>query len=118
MLTNCRTVWPIASRFFAADLRVNLLCTDAKQWILNNPHEKFDLIFADAWPGKYELLDETLHLLKKGGIYLIDDMLPQPNWPEGHDRNASELISNLEARTDIRLTKMNWSTGLILIVKI
>ncbi|HEX4851010.1 MAG TPA: SAM-dependent methyltransferase, partial [Puia sp.] len=88
------------------------------QWILQNQRLSFDLIFADSWPGKYQLFDETWQLLKKGGIYLIDDMLPQPNWPEDHPENVARLISQLESRDDLQLTKMNWSTGIILVTKI
>jgi hypothetical protein len=31
-------------------------------------------------------------MLKPGGLYVIDDMLPQPNWPEGHAAKAEVLI--------------------------
>ncbi|KAF2507722.1 methyltransferase domain-containing protein [Flavobacterium zhairuonense] len=96
---------------------VSFVCEDAENWILNYKDSKFDLIFADAWPGKYSVLEETLNLLKSGGIYLIDDMLPQSNWPQNHDKNVEMLIQKLENRKDIQLTKMCWSTGLILITK-
>lgn len=107
----------IAQRFFGDDSRVHLLCIDGNQWITENKEENFDLIFADAWPGKYSMLDETLAMLKAGGFYLIDDMLPQENWPEGHQDNVERLIAYLEQRNDIQITKMNWSTGLILLTK-
>lgn len=106
----------IAKKYFQKP-NVSFVCEDAEKWILNYKGLKFDLIFADAWPGKYVVLDETLSLLKSGGIYLIDDMLPQPNWPLNHDKNVERLIQDLENRTDIQLTKMCWSTGLILITK-
>ncbi|WP_286965067.1 O-methyltransferase [Flavobacterium sp. UBA4854] len=77
---------------------VSFVCEDAEKWILNYKGLKFDLIFADAWPGKYAVLEETLQLLNPGGIYLIDDMLPQPNWPENHEKNVEILIQNLEGR--------------------
>lgn len=96
---------------------ISFVCEDAESWILNYKGKKFDLIFADAWPGKYVVLEETLNLLNSGGIYLIDDMLPQRNWPANHDKNVERLIQDLENRTDIQLTKMCWSTGLILITK-
>ena len=96
---------------------ISFVCEDAENWILNYKDSKFDLIFTDAWPGKYVVLEETLNLLKSGGIYLIDDMLPQPNWPENHEKNVEVLVQNLESRKDIQLTKMCWSTGLILITK-
>ena len=79
--------------------------------------EKFDLIFADTWPGKYQNLDELLGLLSIGGLYIIDDMLPQPSWPEGHVKKAADLIDYLDDRTDLHLTKMNWSTGIIVASK-
>lgn len=107
----------IAQQWLGKDNRLTLICTDASEWILNNGSDVFDLIFADAWPGKYAYLDETLSLLKPGGIYIIDDMLPQLNWPDGHDKKVDALVSQLEARTDVQLVKMVWSTGIMLVVK-
>ncbi|MDN3641398.1 class I SAM-dependent methyltransferase [Lutimonas halocynthiae] len=107
----------IATDFFGEDKRVNLICEDGSAWIKNYSGDLFDLIFADAWPGKYSDLDLTLELLKPGGFYIIDDMLSQPNWPEGHQELVYELIGVLENRKDLQLTKMNWSTGIIIVVK-
>jgi predicted O-methyltransferase YrrM len=39
--------------------------------------QQFDFIYADAWPGKFTRLDLALSLLRIGGIYFIDDLLPQ-----------------------------------------
>jgi predicted O-methyltransferase YrrM len=107
----------IAKQCFGQDKRVEISCEDGTEWIKNYKGDKFDLIFADTWPGKYSELDEVLALLKVGGFYVIDDMAVQSNWPEGHDKKAKGLIAFLEERDDINLTKMNWSTGLILAVK-
>ena len=76
------------------------------------------MIFADAWPGKYSQLDKTLQMVKKGGFYIIDDLLPQPNWPEGHQAKAEALITELETRTDFAITTMEWSTGILIATKI
>jgi predicted O-methyltransferase YrrM len=75
------------------------------------------LIFADAWPGKYSEIEEVLTLLHHGGFYVIDDMSQQPNWPVGHEKNVERLIDYLENRSDLNLTKMNWSTGLVVCTK-
>ena len=107
----------VARSFFEAESRVEFVYEDDNEWIQANGDRKFDLIFADAWPGKYSLLATTLAMLKKGGLYLIDDMLPQPNWPDGHSENVRKLMKELELRQDITLTKMDWSTGLVLIAK-
>jgi hypothetical protein len=30
--------------------------------------------------------------MKIGGFYVIDDMIPQPNWPDRHAEKSSALI--------------------------
>jgi predicted O-methyltransferase YrrM len=117
-IDNSEEYTSVAREFFKTDPRVKILCTDANEWLKNNPGQKFDLIFADAWPGKYSALDEALDMVKTGGFYIIDDMLPQPNWPETHGENVERLINYLETRQDLRFTKMNWSTGIIIVAKI
>jgi predicted O-methyltransferase YrrM len=107
----------IAERFLANDSRLNLIVMDGGKWVEDNKQQKFDFIFADTWHGKYLLLDEILSMLNKGGIYIIDDMLPQSNWPDGHQEKVIKLISFLEARKDLLLTKQAWATGIIIAVK-
>lgn len=100
------------------DSRVEFVLKDGYEWLQDYNGEKFDLIFADAMPGKYDLFGETIALLKQGGFYIIDDMLPQPNWPEGHAARVETFINEVENRKDLVLTKLNWSTGIIIAVKI
>ncbi len=107
----------IAKQYFGDDSRVELVCADGSEWIKRYNDNKFDLVFADAWPGKYSEIDEILALINVGGFYVVDDMLHQPNWPEGHQQNVERLIAYLETRNDMSITKMNWSTGLIICVK-
>jgi predicted O-methyltransferase YrrM len=117
-IDNSESFQLIAKNNFKNDPRVTIICEDGNKWIKSNQDKKFDLIFADAWPGKYESLEKTLALLKAGGIYLIDDMLAQPNWPIGHQDNVDKLVAYLETLKYIQLTKMNWSTGLIIVTKL
>lgn len=107
----------IAKNFLGNDKRLSLILADGAVWFGENQHRKFDYIFADTWHGKYLLLEEALSMLNKGGLYIIDDMLPQPNWPEGHHEKAIKLVTDLEARTDLILTKQVWATGIIIAVK-
>jgi len=99
------------------DRRVEIIRTDAYDWISNYIGKKFDFIFADAMPGKYDLFEETLGMLNKAGYYIIDDMLPQPNWPLGHDEKVKGLMDKLDERNDLVITKLNWSTGIVIAVK-
>jgi predicted O-methyltransferase YrrM len=102
---------------FINDNRVEFLLTDAYEWIKNYKGPKFDFIFADAMPGKYDLFDETINILNSNGYYVIDDMLPQPNWPAGHDEKVENFIKQIEERNDLLVTKLNWSTGIMIVVK-
>lgn len=106
-----------ASEYFSEDSRVELICADGGDWLQNYSGSMFDLIFADSWPGKYIELDVTLQLLKVGGIYVIDDMIEQDNWPEGHREKAQNLISELEEKDNFTMVKLNWSTGIIIMTK-
>lgn len=107
----------IAIEFLASDTRLKLITTDGAEWVNNNKEQKFDYIFADTWHGKYLLLDEVLSMLNKGGLYIIDDMLPQSNWPDGHHQKAIDLVKYLESRGDLLLTKQCWATGIVVAVK-
>ncbi|MEQ9306546.1 MAG: hypothetical protein RJQ14_21715 [Marinoscillum sp.] len=90
---------------------------EGSQWITSNAIQQFDLIFADAWPGKYSELETILSMVKIGGFYVIDDMTEQSNWPEGHSQKASKLIQSLESLPNFHFTKLNWSTGVMVGVR-
>ena len=107
-------VLAVAKDLLGDDPRATFVHADGGDWLIRSGSDRFDLIFADSWPGKYTHLDEALRLLKHGGLYVIDDMLPQPNWPDGHAAKVDELISILENREDLIITKLNWSTGVII----
>lgn len=106
----------IAQAHLAADPRVSFFVQDGGQFLesLAQQGESFDLIFADTWPGKYTHLDLALSLVKPGGLYLIDDMLPQANWPEGHAPKVDALIADLEQRNEWAIAKLAWASGILL----
>lgn len=116
-LDNDSELIAIVNSYYANDSRVTILREDGSKWIQNYQGEKFDLIFADAWPGKYSEIEETLDLVKLGGFYVIDDMQQQPNWPKGHEENVNSLVTFLENREDYTVTKMDWSTGVLIAVR-
>jgi len=107
----------IATTFLGDDDRLQLITDDGGRWLETHPDLQFDFIFADTWHGKYLMIEQALAMLKKGGWYIIDDMLPQPNWPDGHAEKAVNLEKYLDTREDLLLTKMQWATGIIIAVK-
>lgn len=114
-----RTVVSIAQKHLGQDQRLSFRIEDAGEVLeqLEEAGQQFDLIFADAWVGKYSHLEVTLHILKAGGLYVIDDMLRQTNWMKGHKYKVASLIAKLEDRQDLLLTKLNWASGIIIAVK-
>ncbi len=110
----------VAKQFLGNDRRATFYLEDGEAWLrrVRKDGMKFDLIFADALPGKYVALDDALALLKIGGLYVIDDMLPQPNWPEGHAEKVPGLIEALEQRKDLRVAKLAWSTGIVIATRV
>lgn len=107
----------IAKDVLGEDPRLHFIVDDGGHFIEEHVNEKFDVIFADTWPGKFYLVDEVLNMVKPGGMYIIDDLNPQPNWPDGHGEKVIELAKHLESREDFYLSKLNWSTGLILMTR-
>ena len=116
-IDNDASLLEIAYKYLGSDKRLQLECVDGESWVLSNIGQKFDYIFADTWHGKYLLLNVVLEMLEIGGLYIIDDMLPQENWPEGHSEKALLLERTLEERKDLKLTKLNWASGIIVCVK-
>ena len=110
----------IARKYLGHDSRVTFHKGDGTTFIQSalKQSRSFDLIFADMPPGKYQYLEETLQLLKSGGLYVIDDLLLQTSWNEEHVGRVYKLIAALEQRKDVRITKLNWSSGIILAAKL
>lgn len=105
-----------ARRHLGGDRRVSFLAADGGGF-LEHASDTFDLIYADAWPGKFTHLERALSLLKPGGIYFIDDLLPQPSWPEGHAPKVPALITALEAMPGFVSVKLAWSSGIMMVVR-
>jgi predicted O-methyltransferase YrrM len=107
----------IAIRNLGHDARVAFHLGDGAAFLGQAPPRQFDLVYADAWPGKFTHLDLALSLLKAGGIYFIDDLVSQPTWPDGHASKAAALIADLERRPGFVAAKLAWASGLMLLVR-
>ncbi len=107
----------IAQGILGNDPRLSLVLEDAVDFLVRQQPASFDLVFADALRGKFDALDEALAVVKPGGFYVIDDLLPQPNWPEGHAEKVPPLIEQLAARSDFHIVPLAWASGLVLAVK-
>jgi predicted O-methyltransferase YrrM len=91
---------------------------DGHDFIRAQPYGSFDLVFADAWAGKYVGLDDALALVRHGGIFVGDDMLPQANWPEDHQERADGLAAYLEGLDGWTTVTLCWGSGFVIAVRL
>jgi predicted O-methyltransferase YrrM len=113
--TDSRVV-SVARKHLGSDSRVRFHILDGADFIAQAPRDAWDLIYADAWPGKFTQLHAALSLLHTGGVYVIDDLLPQPNWPDGHAGKVAALLEAL-GRSGLTMVKLDWASGLMLVVR-
>ena len=114
---NDKNAQRVALAHLGSDSRFKVICADGGEWLGQNQDKLYDFIFADAWPGKFSHLDLALNVLNKGGMYIIDDLLPQTNWPEGHAAKVPELISHIESLPDFTSVRMEWASGLMVVIR-
>jgi predicted O-methyltransferase YrrM len=127
-------VQSVAREILGSDPRLTLLIEDAEAWLRNRtaalspageptpkpeeePEKQFDLIFADAMPGKFIARDHALALVAPGGFYVVDDLLPQPNWPEGHAEKIPPLLYTLSSHPGFFSLPMAWASGIMVLVR-
>jgi predicted O-methyltransferase YrrM len=104
----------IARRHLGRDRRVTFRVGDGASLLREFRERRFDLIFADTWPGKFDHLEDALALLLPGGLYVIDDLMPQPNWPDDHAPKVDALVAKLEQDRRLAVCKLCWSSGIII----
>jgi predicted O-methyltransferase YrrM len=111
------TAQSVAARMLGGDTRLRLVLQDAGEFLRAQPAAFFDVVFADAMPGKYEGLEDALRVVAPGGLYVADDMLPQPNWPAGHAVKVAALLDELSADERFAFVPLAWSSGVIVAVR-
>jgi predicted O-methyltransferase YrrM len=106
-------VLSVARKTFADDDRASFILGDARAFIDAAKPASFDIVFADAMPGKYEGLHAALSLVRIGGFYVGDDMLPQTNWPDGHQARVDQLVRLINGLPGWAVMTLDWGSGLI-----
>ena len=76
-----------------------------------------DELVAGSIAAHYEGLDDALSVVKTGGFYVIDDLLPQPNWPEDHAAKVPVLIEQLAANPRFAILPLVWASGVVVAVR-
>jgi predicted O-methyltransferase YrrM len=109
----------IARDVLSCDNRVSFYCEDGLSFLERSKECFYDFIYADTWPGKYVGFEHSLRVLRPGGIIVLDDMLPQPNWPEDHPPKVERLLREIDELSNecFSVLKLCWQTGHIIITK-
>lgn len=107
----------VARDHLGDDLRVEFVLGDGGDFIENATPESYDLVFADSWPGKYTHFNQTIALVRAGGFYVVDDLIPQPSWPPEHPPKVEAFVTMIRARRDLTLTELDGGTGHIVAAK-
>jgi predicted O-methyltransferase YrrM len=107
----------VARRHLGHDRRVTFVTADAESFLEGLHDQRFDFIFADTWAGKYLQREMALGLLPVGGLYVIDDMLPQVNWPDGHEEKVQLLLEQLASDRRFHIAKLRWASGIVMAVR-
>lgn len=109
----------IARDLLSDDSRVSFISGDGLEFLERAEDEAYDFIFADTWPGKYVGFSHSLRVLRIGGMIVLDDMLPQPNWPDDHPPKVERLLREIDdlPKGHFHVAKLCWFTGHIIITK-
>jgi len=110
-------VLEVARLHLSRDSRVTFHQADGASFLAKPARQEYDFVYADSWPGKFTHLELALSLVRAGGIYFIDDLLPQTSWPEGHAPKVPALIAELKKRDDFVSTQLCWASGLMILVR-
>lgn len=108
----------VAREILGSDSRLSLVLEDGASYLRKQPPQSFDLVFADAMPGKFESLNDALAVVKPGGFYIIDDLLPQPNWPDGHGVKVDNLMYHLSADPRFAMLPIVWASGVAVLTRL
>lgn len=109
---------PANARRTLDDQRVTFVSADGGYWLACYDGPRFDLVFADTWPGKFTHLEPALELVAVGGTYVIDDLTVLAGWSTRHRTAVEELVEHLQSRDDFHAELSNRSTGWLVATRV
>ena len=94
---------------------VRLRCGDALEVLAHGT--AFDLIFADAPGGKWDGLGRSVAALRPHGLLIVDDMTPEPDWPDSQRAAQDSVRQALMSAPDLTSAELPVGSGVILSVR-
>jgi predicted O-methyltransferase YrrM len=110
-------VQAVAREALGHDPRIEFITGDGGAWLRDAPERSVDLVFADGGPGKLSDFDLAIGLLKPGGLFVGDDLLPQLLQEDGRAARVGAYRRMLGERSDLNVVEIEWSSGLVLVTR-
>jgi predicted O-methyltransferase YrrM len=106
-------------RFLGGDSRLELITGEPEQLLqsLAGRQARFDLIRATARQGE-ELLAAASSLLQAGGLLVVSGLMADDDRTAAGPDQVRAVIESLEANPGLPLTRLNWSSGLLLAARL
>lgn len=104
----------IAANALGQDQRVKFICADVKDFLKNANRQSYDIIFADTIYGKYIMLEDSIKLLKKDGLFICDDINYQDFWPKEYEPLINIFLGYINSLDDLSVTFIDTNSGLCL----
>ena len=101
-----------ASQEILDDDRVEVVCADVRDWLAEHDDATFDLIFADVGLLKFEQRSASIRHLAPGGLFVADDLLPQPKWVETHAGRVEQFRAEIYDEPALASVLIDWGSGL------
>ncbi len=103
-----------ARTLLAGDPRVEVITTDAVEWLTAYDGAPFDLVFVDTTTAKFERRDLLFAHMAKGALFIADDLLPQEKWTQAHGPRVARFRSEIVAEPQLLATLVDWGSGLVI----
>jgi predicted O-methyltransferase YrrM len=103
-----------ARTLLADDDRVEVVTTDAVDWLTAYDGPPFDLVFVDTTVTKFERRDLLFDHLAPGALFVADDLLPQDKWTEAHGPRVERFRREIVAEPRLIATLVDWASGLVI----
>ncbi len=102
----------LSRSLLARDDRCEVVTTRAEEWLEEYSGPPFDLVFVDTTIVKFHRRDLVIRSLAPGGLFVADDLVPQPKWVDTHQERVRGFLTDIWDEKDLIVTLMDWDTGL------
>jgi predicted O-methyltransferase YrrM len=103
----------LCQKFLADDPRVQVIITDATDWLESYDGPPFDFAFVDTTTTKFHRRDSLFKHLADGALFVADDLLPQQSWAPEHPARVEVFRKEILLEPNLVPTLMDWSSGLL-----